>query len=280
MSVRREGDDGAVRVVVLERPEARNAMDTRLLGQLLDALSDVVADPESSVVVVTGAAGAFSAGADVREPLDREGHVRRTDLFGAVYEAVATCPLPTIAAIEGACVGGGAEVAAACDLRVASASARFRFPGAALGFPVGAAKLVGLVGLGTAKDLVLTSRTVDADEAQRLGLVQRVAPDGAALDLALEVAAGLAAQHPQAVRFLKRAFDRFSGLRDRIAAENDALHALAEAGGDFAAAFDQVDHKAAWKAANAPAPSGGTGPGAPPPPGPRWSWAGGSWQHR
>lgn len=270
---------GGVHVLALDRPAARNAMDTALLAALLDGLSDAVREAGTSVVVITGTGGAFSAGADVREGLDRQGHVRRMDLFAQVYEAVGTCPLPTIAAVHGPCIGGGAEVAAACDMRVADPTARFRFPGGALGFPVGAAKLVGLVGLGTAKDLVLTSRTIDADEAHRVGLVQRLAPAGAALELALEVAAGIAGQHQAAIRFLKRAFDRFSGLGDRIAAENDGLLALAEAGGDYAAAFDQVDHKAAWKAANAQSGAPGA-PGMPPPRGPRWSWAGGAWQHR
>lgn len=226
---------GAVRVIRLQRPDARNAMNTAVVAALLDAFGDAVAAEDVRVVVVTGAGGTFSAGADLREELDHDAAVRRMDLFCQVYEAVGTCPKPTIAAVEGACVGGGVEVAAACDLRVADPTAAFRFPGAALGIPIGAAKLVGLVGLGTVKDLVLTSRTFDADEALRIGFVQRLAAAGAALDAAVDVAERIAGQHPDAVAYLKRQLDRFAAQSDRIAAENDALHALAEAGGDYAA---------------------------------------------
>ena len=201
-----------IRVLELDRPDARNAMSTALLGQLLDAVTDAREDDGVAAIVLTGAAGHFSGGADLKEPMDRPGQVRRMELFGMVYEAVATSPKATVAAITGSCVGGGVEVAAACDIRVADGTARFRFPGASLGFPVGPAKLVGLVGLGTAKDLVLTSRMIDAVEAHRIGLVQRLVDTD-----------------------LKAQFDRFSGLGDRVAAENDALHALAEAGGDFTA---------------------------------------------
>ena len=227
-------DRDATRVLVLNRPEARNAMDTALLAELLDAVADAVTASEVRVIVLTGAGGAFSAGADLREEMDHAATVRRMDLFGAVYEAVGTCPKPTIAAIEGHCVGGGAEVAAAADIRVADPTASFRFPGAALGFPVGPAKLTGLVGLGTAKDLVLTSRTISALEAHRIGLVQRLTEPAQALDEALEVAASVAANNDDAVRFLKRMFLGFSGLGDRIGAENDALHAVAESGGNYA----------------------------------------------
>jgi enoyl-CoA hydratase/carnithine racemase len=225
--------DGPVRTLTMARPAARNAMDTALLGALLDAVGDGVADDATAVLVLTGADGAFSAGADVKEPLDHHGQVRRMDLFCEVYEAIGTSPKPTIAAISGPCVGGGVEVAAASDIRVCDPTARFRFPGAALGFPVGAAKLVGLVGLGTAKDLVLTSRTIEAAEALRIGLVQDVVDD--ALGAAHARAGAIAGNDPAAVTWLKRQFATFSGLGDRIGAENDALHAHAEAGGDYRA---------------------------------------------
>lgn len=245
-----EQRDGT-RILTMDRPEARNAMDSALLGALLEAFGDAVGDEAVRVVVLTGAGGAFSAGADVKEVLDHAGTVRRMELFGALYEAVATSPTPTVAAITGPCVGGGVEVAAACDIRVAAPTARFRFPGAALGIPVGAAKLVGLVGLGTAKELVLTSRTFAADEAARIGFVQQLRDD--ALEGALEVAAAIAANHPEAVAALKRQFLAYGGQGDRVAAEHDVVRALAEAGGDY-------------RAVTAPQGSGG--------------WAGGAWRQR
>lgn len=228
--------DGArvVRTLTMSRPAVRNAMDTALLAELLDAVADAVAAEDVAALVLTGDAGHFSAGADVKEALDHAGRVRRMELFGQVYEAVSTCPKATVAAVRGACVGGGAEVAMSTDVRVAGPDARFRFPGAALGYPVGPAKLVGLVGLGTAKDLVLTSRTIDVDEAHRVGIVQRLA-DGDPLPLGVEVARSIAANHAHAVTYLKAQFDRYSGLGDRVQAENDGLHALAEADGDYTA---------------------------------------------
>ena len=231
-------DHAAARILRFDRPDARNAMSTELLSQLLDALRDAASDDRVAAVVFTGAGGSFSAGADLREQLDHAGSVRRMDLFCQVYEAVATYAKPTIAAIEGHCVGGGIEVAAATDIRVADPTASFRFPGATLGIAVGAAKLVGLVGLGMAKDLVLTSRTFDAAEAWRIGFVQRLADPGGAVALGLEVAAEIAANNPHAVAYLRRQFTTFSGLADRVAAENDVLHALAESGGDY----DAVTH--------------------------------------
>lgn len=236
---------GEVRVVRMQRPEARNAMNTAMLMAILDALADAVADDTVKVIILRGAEGTFSAGADLREELDRAGQVRRMDLFCQMYEAIGTCPKPIIAAIEGHCVGGGIEAASACDLRIADPSASFRFPGASLGIPVGAAKLVGLVGLGTAKDLVLTSRTFGVEEALRIGFVQRLADPGMALDLALEVAGQIAGHSDEAVRYLKRQFLAFSGQGDRIASENDALHAVTESGGDYGA-LTMPDPKAAW----------------------------------
>ena len=110
-------------------------------------------------------------------------------LFADLYDAIVAFPKPTIAACHGDVVGGGAEIAIACDMRVGGANLRMRFPGAALGVPVGPARLVTLCGLAAAKYLLLTSRTVGADEALRLGLVNRVAPAAATEEAALELAA-------------------------------------------------------------------------------------------
>lgn len=246
-------DHDRVRTLTLDRPDARNAMDTRLLMDLLDALAGAVGDSTGDpadrwvrAIVIAGAGQAFSVGADLREQLDDAGAVRRMELFGQVFEAVGTCPVPTVAAVAGHCIGGGAEVAAACDLRIADPAASFRFPGAALGIPVGAAKLVGLVGLGSARDLVLTGRTVDAREAREIGLVQRVSAPGRSLDVALEVAATIAGNDAAAVAYLRRQFARFSGSHDRLAAESDALLALAEAGGDYRALTAAKPGVGAW----------------------------------
>ena len=146
----------------------------------------------------------LSAGADVREPLDEEGGVRRMQLFADLYDALTGFPKPTIAACHGACVGGGAEIAVACDMRVGGSNLRLRFPGAALGVPVGPARLVTLCGLSVAKYLLLSSKEVDADMAYRWGLICKVAPAPATEEAALNLARHVAGHPPEAVARMKR----------------------------------------------------------------------------
>ena len=121
-------------------------------------------------------------------------------LFADVYDGIVAFPKPTIAVCHGDVVGGGAEVAIACDMRVGGSNLRMRFPGAALGVPVGPARLVTLCGLAAAKYLLLSSRTVGADEALRLGLVNRVAPAAGTEEAALKLAAEVAAHPPEGGR--------------------------------------------------------------------------------
>ena len=161
----------------------------------------------------------LSAGADVREELDDEGKVRRMQLFADLYDGIVGFPKPTIAACHGDVVGGGAEIAVACDMRVGGSNLRMRFPGAALGVPVGPARLVTLCGLAAAKYLLLSSRTVGADEALRIGLVNRVAPAAATEDSALELAAAVAAHPPEAVARLKRMLHEWDDIEGRSKVE-------------------------------------------------------------
>jgi enoyl-CoA hydratase/carnithine racemase len=231
VSVEREPlPEGTLLRVTLQRPEARNAMDTGLLASLADVLDDAAGDVDLRGLLLTGAGGHFSAGADVRETTP-DGGRRRMELFTLVYELLTGFPTPTVAAVEGYAVGGGAEAAAACDLRVAAEGAVFRFPGAAYGIPVGVARTVGLVGLGTAKDWVLSSRDVPAAEAHRAGFVQRLVPDGGSEGAARAWLTQVATRDVPTVRLLKRLFnDASGGLRDRVAYENDALRSQVETG--------------------------------------------------
>ena len=228
----RNVEHGAIRILRFNRPDARHAMDTAMLVALVEHLDAAARDDEVRGVLLAGSGGTFSAGADVREHLDGGAAARRMELFAAFYEALSTHPLPTAAAIEGAAVGGGAEAAAACDIRVAGRSAVVRFPGAIYGIPVGAARTTGLVGLGTAKDWVLSSRDVGADEALRTGFVQRVVDDGDAEGAALEWLELVASRQRATVERLKRALNDFAGLPDRVAWENDALRSLHEGGSE------------------------------------------------
>jgi enoyl-CoA hydratase/carnithine racemase len=200
----------------LERPEARNAIDTQMLVEMLERLAVARGDEAVRALVLSSSDQmGLSAGADVKEQLDEEGKVRRMQLFADLYDAIVAFPKPTVAACHGDVVGGGAEIAVACDLRVGGANLRMRFPGAALGVPVGPARLVTLCGLATAKYLLLTSRTVGADEALRLGLVNRVAPAAATEEAAEELAASIAAHPPEAVARLKRMLHEWDDVEGR-----------------------------------------------------------------
>ena len=145
--------------------------------------------------------------------------LRRVSLFADLYDGLVAFPKPTIAACHGDVVGGGAEMAVACDMRIGGANLRLRFPGAALGVPVGPARLVTLCGLAAAKYLLLSSRTVGADEALRLGLVNRVAPAAGTEQAALELAAEVAAHPPEATARLKRMLHEWDDVVGRSAAE-------------------------------------------------------------
>ena len=217
-----QADGQGIAVLRLQRPEARNAIDTRMLVEMLEHLAVARADDAVRVLVVSSSDQmGLSAGADVKEDLDEDGKVRRMQLFADLYDAIVAFPKPTIAVCHGDVVGGGAEVAVACDMRVGGANLRMRFPGAALGVPVGPARLATLCGLATAKYLLLSSRTIGADEALRLGLVNRVAPAAATEEAALDLAAGVAAHPPEAVARLKRMLHEWDGVEGRSRAEGE-----------------------------------------------------------
>ncbi|HWM63496.1 MAG TPA: enoyl-CoA hydratase/isomerase family protein [Solirubrobacterales bacterium] len=217
-----EVDEQGVGLLRLERPEARNAIDTQMLAELLEHVAVARGDEAVRVLVVSSSDPmGFSAGADVKEELDEEGSVHRMQLFADLYDAAIGFPKPTIAVCHGDVVGGGAEVAIACDMRVGSANLRMRFPGAALGVPVGPARLVTLCGLAAAKYLLLSSRTVGADEALRLGLVNQVAPTASTEEAALKLAAQVAAHPPEAVARIKRMLHEWDDVEGRSRVEGE-----------------------------------------------------------
>jgi enoyl-CoA hydratase len=214
--------ENGVAVLRLERPEARNAIDTVMLNEMLARLTEAAGDEAVRVLVISsGDHMGLSAGADVREDLEPEAKVARMQLFADLYDAIVSFPKPTVAACHGDVVGGGAEIAVCCDLRVGGSNLRMRFPGAALGVPVGPARLVTLCGLATAKYLLLTSRTVGADEALRLGLVNRVAPAAATEEAAVALATEVAAHPPEAVARLKQMLHAWDDVEGRSAAEGE-----------------------------------------------------------
>lgn len=210
----------AVAIVRLARSEARNAINIRMLEELLERLAAARSDDAVRALVVSSNDHlALSAGADVREELDADGKVRRMQLFADLYDQLTAFPKPTVAACHGACVGGGAEIAVACDLRVGGSNMRLRFPGAALGVPVGPARLVTLAGLSVAKYLLLSSKEVNAEQALRWGLVHKVAPAARTEEVAIELATSCAAHPPESVARLKAMLHEWDGVVERSAIE-------------------------------------------------------------
>lgn len=209
-------DAAGVALLRLDRPEARNAINTAMLEEMLEHLAAARDDEAVRVLVLSSTDHmGLSAGADVREELDADGRARRMELFARLYDELTAFPKPTVAACHGSCVGGGAEIAVACDLRVGGSNLRLRFPGAALGVPVGPARLVTLCGLSVAKYLLLTGKDLGAEQALRWGLVHRVAPAPATEEQALGLAATVAEHPPQALGRLKRMLHDWDGVEER-----------------------------------------------------------------
>jgi enoyl-CoA hydratase/carnithine racemase len=228
----RERLDDGIEIIRLDRPEARNAMNSAMLAELEAALAELAADPDLRVLILsTTDVQAFSAGADVREELDYEGGVARMEAFARVYKAVNDFPTPTIAVCVGNVVGGGAEVAAGCDLRVGGDNLKLAFAGAKMGVPVGPARLAPLIGVSKAKDLIFTGRVVDAEEAERLGLLCRRVPAEEAEAAALELARELAQRPPKGMRRLKELFREYERMDERIARENSEIIEFQRSGG-------------------------------------------------
>ena len=229
-----EVDEDGVALLQLDRPEVRNAINTAMLDELLAHLESASEDDAARVLVISSTDHmGLSAGADVHEQLDEEGMVHRMELFARLYDEITAFPRPTVASCHGSCVGGGAEIAVACDLRVGGSNLRFRFPGAALGIPVGAARLVTLCGLSVAKYLLLTSREVGADEALRWGLVHKVVPAARTEHAALQLAAGVAQSPPDSVARLKSMLHEWDDVEGRSRQEGRGQVDWARSSGRF-----------------------------------------------
>ncbi|MEX2268176.1 MAG: enoyl-CoA hydratase-related protein [Acidimicrobiia bacterium] len=201
-------DDG-VAIVRLDRPPV-NALSRDLLNELAEVARSLADDAAVRSVVVTGEGKAFAAGADIGEFGDQDVAREIGARFRTAFDTVAAIPRPVIAAIHGVALGGGLELALACDLRVVAHTARLGQPETLLGIIPGAGatqRLVRLVGPARAKDLIWTGRQIRADEALAMGLVDRVVPADDLLEAALELAATLAAGPTVAFALAKRVID-------------------------------------------------------------------------
>ncbi len=220
-----------VGLIRLNRPEALNALNLELIQALAQALLAFDADPAIGAVVVTGSDRAFAAGADIKEMAEASSVQMLSSDFISQWDVVARVRKPIIAAVSGWCLGGGCELAMACDMIVASETAKFGQPEIGIGVIPGAGgtqRLTRAVGKAVAMEMVLNNRTLTAQEALGLGLVNRVVAPGACLQEALNLAAEIAARAPLAVRFGKEAVNHAfeSFLSEGVADERRAFYFL------------------------------------------------------
>lgn len=239
-SVRRVGHAGIIRML---RTDKHNAFNRELDIAVGAALGDLDADGDISVAVLAGSGTAFSAGADMSEAVAAIDGKGRSEGMAHTYAAVASFRKPLIACINGICYGGGSLVAVMCDLRVAADTAAFRFPGAAYGLVVGGSQLPRIVGAAFAKELLFTGRVVRAEEAYRIGLVNRVVPFSEVEAASLELAAQIAENSAPALIATKEVVDRATEVDEAAAAEggwNQKLRTTPEHHERFRAAAGRV----------------------------------------
>ena len=226
---KREG----VGIVTLNRPDRLNALSFKLKEEVSALFVEMEKDDEVRVVILTGGEKAFSAGADIKErsqiQLSQSEFYFAQKKSQALYNQIEEFQKPVIAAISGVAVGGGCELALACDLRIASETARFGFPEVKLGvIPAagGTQRLPRLVGATRAKEIIFTGEPIDAHEACRLGLVNKVVPVDRVMEEAMALALKLAQNPPLSLKYAKRAINVGSQL-DMASALDYEVHCAA-----------------------------------------------------
>lgn len=205
---------GEVRHVVLNRADKRNSFNSELVVAIGDALGEAANDTEVRVVVIRGEGPVFSAGMDIKELASLAGSPERLREFRRkaieAWNLAETMTKPTIAQVHGVCIGGAMELALACDLRVVTADTRMSLPEVKLGLLPdvgGSSRLPAIVGLGIAKELILTGRELDGEEAGRIGLANRVVSADELEGATEELASELASNFPVPVGLAKRVMD-------------------------------------------------------------------------
>lgn len=224
--------EDAVALIRLNRPEALNALNGALLGELSQALTEADANEKVRCIVITGSEKAFAAGADIKEMSEKTFvDVFTEDLFTGPTEAILRVRKPIIAAVSGYALGGGCELAMACDFIICADNAKFGQPEINLGVVAGIGgtqRLTRFVGKSKAMDMNLTGRFMDAAEAERSGLVSRVVPAAKLIPEAMSAARKIAEKSQIAVRVVKEAVNRSyeTTLREGLLFERRIFHAL------------------------------------------------------
>jgi len=229
---------GRVGLIRLHRPRAMNALNQALMQELAEALQAMDANPEVGAIVICGDERAFAAGADIKEMAGAGAIEMLLEDRISLWDRVARVSKPVIAAVSGWCLGGGCELALACDMIVASEAARFGQPEITIGVIPGAGgtqRLTRAVGKAVAMEMILNNRVLLAQEAQQLGMVNRVVPLEGYLEEALRLAEEVAGRAPLAVRLAKQSINQAFELplQQGLAAERRAFYLL----------FDSDDQK-------------------------------------
>ena len=231
--------------VKINNPEAMNALNSTILSELDAAFTEIAANEEVSVVIITGEGRAFVAGADISQMSKM--NATEGKAFGvqgsAVFRKIENLDKPVIAAINGFALGGGCELAMACDIRIASNKAKIGQPETGLGITPGFSgtqRLPRIVGLGKAKEIIYTAKPITADEAYRIGLVNSVVEPEALMDAAYAMAKQIAKNAPIALKYSKEAINKGmqTDIDSAISLENDL----------FALCFSTEDQKEGMKA--------------------------------
>ena len=202
-------ENGTICTVTISAPQSLNALNSTILGELDDFISNLNCQKTRCLIVTGDGEKSFVAGADIKEMANLDAPQGQT--FGtkgaSVFRKIETLPIPVIAAINGFALGGGCELAMACDIRICSSNARFGQPEVGLGIIPGfsgTVRMARLIGMGMAKELIYTGRTMKADEALRIGLVNAVYEPAELMAKAIEMAERIAANAPIAVRYAKQ----------------------------------------------------------------------------
>jgi enoyl-CoA hydratase/carnithine racemase len=225
----------AVARLTIANPERRNALDHEILDALAEVLPQLDRGIETRCVVLTGAPPLFSAGYDIAgipdQTFERDAEALVAHPFHAAMEAIAKHPWPTIAAINGHCLGGGLELAITCDLRVCAAGAKLGMPPAKLGLiygHTGLRKFLDTIGLSHTKELFLTGRNLEAERAERIGLVNQVVADAEIEETSVALAAAIAENAPLSMRGNKHAIDLLQANPELTEQQEAGLVALRE----------------------------------------------------